>query len=324
VKKQLYFSFVLATLSFIATRALQDVGFQYFYEEKANNFHKEEGELVTSAPLTIYSLPMGLSYLEDMNFIDSTSIIGKDENGNVLFVNFQTGISSRRNLLNSENKLIDIAKVDSVYFLFDDANQLHVVKQELDTFSLVSTHEINNSVKPVSVCLHENTKRILFLNEAVEHEDGTFSSSIYGMTTNSKVFREKPVFEIHPEEIENYALENNIILPLIPDSETGKSVERLAFHATSISVHPKTNEIYVLSDTDHSIAIFNQFGEVVGFFVLNPMQFGQPKSLSFQPNGDLLISTCFGSNCNIAKVSWKKMNAKKANQNALLEALTKH
>ena len=113
-------------------------------------------------------------------------------------------------------------------------------------------------------------------------------------------------------------------MPLLLDLETGKSIEKLDFHPASISVNPKTNEIYVLSDKDHSVAIYNQFGEVVGFFVLNPMQYGQPKSLSFQPNGDLLISTCFGSNCNIARISWKKTTAKKVKQNPLVEALVKH
>ena len=42
-KKQYFFSFVLATMSFIAARSLQKVGVENYYIKKATNFQKEDG-----------------------------------------------------------------------------------------------------------------------------------------------------------------------------------------------------------------------------------------------------------------------------------------
>ena len=70
MKKQYFFSFVLATLSFIAAKSLQKVGVENYYYEKATTFLKEDGYFNLIQPERISQLPMGIESFSDITFLD--------------------------------------------------------------------------------------------------------------------------------------------------------------------------------------------------------------------------------------------------------------
>lgn len=74
-------------------------------------------------------------------------------------------------------------------------------------------------------------------------------------------------------------------------NKKGESTEQgLKFNTSEISIHPITQELFVLSATDHALFIFNKSGILEHIEQLNPLLFNKPEGLDFFENGDLLIS----------------------------------
>jgi hypothetical protein len=89
-------------------------------------------------------------------------------------------------------------------------------------------------------------------------------------------------------------------------------LEFFSFNPDVIAVHPKTNEIYVLSSANRSLAVYNQFGQVVNFTVLKQELFQDPKAMTFYPNGDLLLTNSDLKNPSIIRIKWNKLFQSKA------------
>ena len=53
--------------------------------------------------------------------------------------------------------------------------------------------------------------------------------------------------------------------------------------------------------------MYNQFGEVVNFTSLDASIFSKPTGMTFQENGDLLISNSELLNPSIVKLKWNKL-----------------
>ena len=87
-----------------------------------------------------------------------------------------------------------------------------------------------------------------------------------------------------------FAIENNIATPQNKFTDLSDSLSQLIFNPSAMAIHPKTNEIYILSSENRSIVVFNQFGEVQDLFFLDEKLVSNPKAMTFHPSGDLLIS----------------------------------
>jgi hypothetical protein len=62
------------------------------------------------------------------------------------------------------------------------------------------------------------------------------------------------------------------------------------FMPSCIAVHPKTDEVYVVSSIDHSLAVYEKSGKLINFVRLNKTLFIKPERILFLQNGDLVIT----------------------------------
>jgi hypothetical protein len=77
-----------------------------------------------------------------------------------------------------------------------------------------------------------------------------------------------------------------------------------------MAVHPQTNELYILSSTG-SILTLDQQGNFLSFQNIDLQQISQPRVLSFDLIGDLLLTDGSVLHPVILKVRWQKMLPKK-------------
>jgi len=307
VKKQFFFSIVLATLSFIAAQKLQEVGVENYYFKKATNFQKEDGYFDLNHPQTIHQLPMGISPFSDITMLDSTQVLGlNQEIGSLILFDLTTN-SIKSQLVLGDTKFTDMAMVDSTVVLLDAENQVHFLLPPYDSlsFQIASTIEANLTIN--GACLHGSTNRIFLLSEPVEKGEGLFTSSIYTYNLNHRKLNETTLFDVNTTDIELFANDNNISLPLLAINELGDSISGLNFIPSAIAVHPKTNEIYILSSGDKSLVVYDQFGKVVNFTFLDSGLFTAPSGLTFLANGDLLISNKDIMAPSVVQVKWNRL-----------------
>lgn len=313
MKKHYFFSFVLATLSFIAAKSLQEVGVENYYYQKATNFVKEDGYFDLVHPENVSNLPMGVNAFTDFVFMDSTHLICLDNQvGGVLVYDVISNKSQGYLSTDIDAKITEVAKIDSTIILVDEKMDLHFLLPPYDSTSITTESLKDKSWISSGMCLHEQTKRLFFVAETnVENDIQNYS--IYSYNLNQRKLNERALFEIKPEEIELFAISNNIQLPINRIDEIGDTVQNFTFNPDVIAVHPKTNEIYVLSSADRSLAVYNQFGQVVNYTVLNEEIYVNPQAMTFYPNGDLLLTNSDLKNPSIVRIKWNKLFQSKEN-----------
>ena len=308
MKKQYFFSFVLATLSFIAAKSLQKVGVDNYYYEKATTFLKEDGYLNLAQSDQISLLPMGIESFSDIAFLDSTILIclQEDKSSLVLF-DLSSNQVSTPITINLPNKIIDFSRIDSTIILLDDQVQVHFLLPPYDSSSLVTENDILGNWKSAATCIHESTKRMFILTQNNLEIDNPISNSIYTYTISKRKLNEKALFDISISDLEMFAIENNIATPQNKFTDLSDSLSQLIFNPTAMAIHPKTNEIYILSSENRSIVVFNQFGEVQDLFFLDEKLVSNPKAMTFHPSGDLLISNSDLMSPAIVRLKWNKI-----------------
>lgn len=312
MKKQYFFSFVLATLSFIAAKSLQEAGVENYYHQKASHFVKESGYFDLVHPESVTNLPMGVKAFTDFVMMDSTHLICLDDQiGGVLVYDMISNKSQGYLPTGIHSKITEVSKIDSTIILVDEKMDLHFLMPPYDSTSIVTESLSEKSWISSGMCLHEQTKRLFFVAES-DIENDVQNHLIYTFNLNQKKMSERPLFEIKSEDIEAFALANNIAVPTNRLDDNGDTVDVFSFKPDVIAVHPKTNEIYVLSSVDRSLAVYNQFGQVVNFTVLNEDLFSQPKAMTFFPNGDLLLTNSDLKNPSVVRLKWNKLFQSKA------------
>ncbi len=312
MKKQYLFSFVLATLSFIAAKSLQEVGVENYYHQKASHFEKEDGYFDLVHPEAIASLPMGVNPFTDFVIMDSTHLICLDEQvGGVLLYDLNENKSQGYLPTGLDSRITEVSKIDSTIILFDENKDLHFVLPPYDSLSITTVSLKDNSFFSSGMCLHESTKRLFFVGQS-DMDNDRQNYLLYTFNLNQRKLNERPLFEIKSEDIEFFAIANNIGLPINQVDEVSDSLEFFSFNPDVIAVHPKTNEIYVLSSANRSLAVYNQFGQVVNFTVLKQELFQDPKAMTFYPNGDLLLTNSDLKNPSIIRIKWNKLFQSKA------------
>jgi hypothetical protein len=312
-KKQYFFSFVLATMSFIAARSLQKVGVENYYVRKATNFQKEDGYFDLQHPNSVQTLPMGIQPFSDVTLFDSTHLIGLDEKNGSLFM-YDMVANSVSPFLSWDlgAKICNISTMDSTLLLVDDAKHIHFLYSPYDEASLKTLNLDNEQFEATSVCIHQESHRLFLMTSNEERTEGYSSSSVYAYNLNQQKLNAQPLFSISGEDIEAFAIQNKLIAPHSDLSIIDDTLESMNFTPSAIAVHPKTNEIYVLSRGDHSLVVFNQFGEIVNFTSLDKTTFSNPSAMTFKKNGDLVITDGNMMNPTVIQVKWNKLFQSKA------------
>jgi hypothetical protein len=255
---------------------------------------------------------MGVNAFTDFVIMDSTHLICLDDQiGGVLVYDMVSNKSQGYLPTGIDSKITEVTKIDSTIILVDDRMDLHFLLPPYDSTSITTESLREKSWISSGMCLHEQTKRLFFVAKS-DIENEVQNHLIYTFNLNQRKLSERPLFEIKPEDIELFAISNNITLPSNRLDENGDTVDVFSFKPDVIAVHPKTNEIYVLSTIDRSLAVYNQFGQVVNFTILNEELFSQPKAMTFFPNGDLLLTNSDLKNPSVVRVKWNKLFQSKA------------
>jgi hypothetical protein len=310
-KKQYLFSFVLATLSFIAARSLEKIGVQRFYVDKASQFVKEDGYFDLEHPNSIVPLPMGNMPLSDLTLLDSTQMFCiQSSTGGVVIYDLDSNKISASLSLGIQEVIRDIVVVDSSLLLFDENMSVYRSYAPFDSLHTTQLTKGNTSWKSASICHHAMTHR-LFIVGSVDNLEQT-ERFVYTYNLNNTKFQEEPLFQFDVSALETFAQTNNIKINTFKVNAMQDTVLGFNFIPTAIAVHPKTNDIYILSSIDRTLAVFNQFGELVNLAVLEPRQFPVPSGMVFNAQGDLYISNNDLMNNSMVKVMWNKLFQKKS------------
>lgn len=109
---------------------------------------------------------------------------------------------------------------------------------------------------------------------------------IYEFDLIKKKLAANPVYTINIKELEEFVEKNNIET----ETKKGKKKNRVNFFPSSLAVHPKTQDIYILSATSEILVVINQRGDIIHVETLDEKQFPQAEGITFTEDGTMIIS----------------------------------
>lgn len=307
MKKQWLFSFVLAALSFVAAKSVQELGIKTYYTHQAINFQKETGYFDLDHPGSVQALPSGILPFSDICILDSTMLIAIQQGqGSLVLYDFIQNQFQTLNPLVANQGIRDLATVDSTIYLIDE--QMFVYRSRAP-YDSTSTQQVCNETlnwSSAAICHHALTDR-LFILPQMDSTNESSLRSVYTYNLNQNRYSETPLFTYDLDEVEAFANEHGVRLTSLRMSALNDSVYGLNLDPTAIAIHPKTNDVYVLSGSDRSIVVFDQNGTIQNFAILDKSYFPNPSGMTFSKTGDLLISNSDLMNNSVVRVAWNKL-----------------
>ena len=259
-RTQYFFSFVLATISFIAARSIQRQGIQNYYEQVAAGVQKELGAIDFEHPVSAQYLPMGLQPFTALTTLDSLHSFAVSQDS-LHIVRYDNTLNAFAPLFESTSdlKITQIAGFDSTLVYLDEAQDLHFLNAPFDEATSESYPLQNEDGSKQLLCYHPNLKRILVLNSSLL-ENGERRFVCQTFHTTKRQLSQVPLFAFDSKE--------------------------LLFEPISFAIQPQSNELYLLSSTGE-VVILDQHGDLLSRHQL-PEGISAPKLIHFTASGDLL------------------------------------
>ncbi|MFN5679819.1 MAG: hypothetical protein ACK46P_05870 [Flavobacteriia bacterium] len=277
-RTQYFFSFVLATISFIAARSIQRQGIQNYYEQVAAGVQKELGAIDFEHPVSAQYLPMGLQPFTALTTLDSLHSFAVSQDS-LHIVRYDNTLNAFAPLFESTSdlKITQIAGFDSTLVYLDEAQELHFLNAPFDEATSESYPLQNEDGSKQLLCYHPNLKRILVLNSSLL-ENGERRFVCQTFHTTKRQLSQVPLFAFDSKE--------------------------LLFEPISFAVQPQSNELYLLSSTGE-VVILDQHGDLLSRHQL-PEGISAPKLIHFTASGDLLATDASTLHPVIMRLPWQK------------------
>ena len=277
-RTQYFFSFVLATISFIAARSIQRQGIQNYYEQVAAGVQKELGAIDFEHPVSAQYLPMGLQPFTALTTLDSLHSFAVSQDS-LHIVRYDNTLNAFAPLFESTSdlKITQIAGFDSTLVYLDEAQELHFLNAPFDEATSESYPLQNEDGSKQLLCYHPNLKRILVLNSSLL-ENGERRFVCQTFHTTKRQLSQVPLFAFDSKE--------------------------LLFEPISFAIQPQSNELYLLSATGE-VVILDQHGDLLSRHQL-PEGISTPKLIHFTASGDLLATDASTLHPVIMRLPWQK------------------
>jgi hypothetical protein len=247
-----------------------------------------------AVPDRVYILPKALQEVSGMAETDTSAIACIQDEQEIVYI-YDINKNQIINQLNLgySGDYEGIARVDkTLYILRSDGVISEITNFETDqlkrsTFSTGIPWKDNEGI-----CSDPNNQRLLIAPKETpgKHSGNNEKRFMYGFDLISKKLIKEPVLIFDLNEIERFALENKIKVPLKDKKKGGGNVPDIKFRISAIEIHPITGRLFVLSSVDKLLFVFNMNSKIEYMERLNPDLFNQPEGITFMKNGDLYIS----------------------------------
>lgn len=239
-------------------------------------------------------LPDTLNEISGLTYLgDNTFACIQDENGIIFIFDMISGSILKQFTFAGEGDYEGITLVNNtLYVLRSDGVIFEIPDYKSQTNDTI-TYQTNIPAKDnEGLCYDPKNNRLLIGCKSKPDAKPEIKDEkhIYAFDLYTKKLVPKPVFIFKLDELTNYALQNNINLPLKKNKKSGEMEARLKLKTSAIAIHPVNKKLYLLSAAEYLFFIFDLNGNIEYIEQLNPEMFNKAEGITFLKNGDMLIS----------------------------------
>ncbi|MBU4332035.1 SdiA-regulated domain-containing protein [Patescibacteria group bacterium] len=240
----------------------------------------------------ILTLPSTLHEISGISYFDKNIIIcEQDELGDIFFYDLKKKEIINRINVASPGDLEDITLANNDFYLLRSDGLLY----ELTNYPSKPTTTLynldlgaNNSEgltfdRKINSLLISTKSNVG--NTKTEKKSNKDERWIYAFDLATKKLKENPFLIVNVNDIISFMQNSSRDI-----ATNNKGKIKIHFRPSGLEVNPESGNIYILSSIDNLLAIFDRQGKVLSIEQLDPDIFNQPEGITFDSNGDLLIS----------------------------------
>lgn len=248
-----------------------------------------------ASPDAIYTLPESLREMSALTYVNPEALVCvEDERGILYTYNPAANVITTQTTFGAEGDYEGLARVDETMYVLRSDGQLFEVMGYSSEAPEVILHETAVPAKNnEGLCYDKARNRLLIAAKSKSGKGSEFKDTrlVYEFDLKTRSMREEPVFVFDLQEITELARKAGVEVPEKKNKKKGEaSAAVIQLRPSGIAVHPATEELYLLSGSNHLLVVFTMDGMLRYIEEMDPDIFNKPEGITFTEDGDMLIS----------------------------------
>lgn len=262
-----------------------------FYKKKGYHFPFD-----LDKPERIFDLAKDLDEISGIAFFEKNKLAAiNDEQGKLYFINLKNSKTTAYKF-GEDGDYEDIVRVHSEFWILKSNGDLTLVKNFKATKNDNQVYKTPLSQKNDTEGLafdQKNSRLLIACKEGPNLGNGKLQApvkAIYAFDLETKKLSKSPVFTINPADIEEASSKWPVWFIKLTKLFSEHESIFFRFSPSGIAIHPKTNNIYIISASNKYLLVLDEKGNYLYASELNAALFSQPEGIAFSPEGALYIS----------------------------------
>jgi uncharacterized protein YjiK len=251
----------------------------------------DDSTYVFSEPDAEFTLTVDLEEISGLTFMED-GMLGaiQDEDGDLFIIDPSSGeIVEVRNFgeagdyegIELADSVLFILRSDGTVFMFDNWRAAEIGGREVQ-------YDVPGRCDAEGIAYRRSMNRILIVCKEHPGKGYRGKKAIYAFDPTSGESSPSPAFLLEIDDFE-YNVEEHPLNEAIR-SMLSDRIDMSGFKPSGLAVHPRTDELFVLSGVTKALLRLDDTGAVTALWMLPVELFDQPEGIAINSNGDVYIS----------------------------------
>lgn len=266
-------------------------------------------------PSRKFKMPHCLDEISGLSYLERNKLACiQDEKGTIYIFDFEKGKLTKKIKFGEEKDYEDLEIVKGNAFILQSNGSILKIKNLESNLPKIKKYNtlLSGRNDAEGLAFDENSNALLIACKdspylKKKRDDLAGKKAVYRFDLLTKKISKEPFCIIDIDNLKDFSKHSSLKKSFIGNFDTfnpGKG--DFNFRPSGIAIHPKTNDIYIISSADRMLIVMDRNGEIITVKSLNKKIFKQPEGICFTPEGDLFISNeKNGSRANILMFNYE-------------------
>ncbi|MGA1863867.1 MAG: SdiA-regulated domain-containing protein [bacterium] len=267
-------------------------------------------------PARKFKMPHCLNEISGLSYMGGNKLACiQDEKGTIYFFDLDKGKITEKLKFGEEKDYEDVEVVNNNAFILQSNGNIFKLKDLESNIPKLKKYNTalsgRNDAEGLAFDRDSNALLIACKDSPYlkkKCDDLMGKKAVYRFDLQTKKISKEPACLINIDDLKNIEEHSSSKKSFIGNLNIFNPRKRdFNFRPSGIAIHPKTNDIYIISSADRMLIVMDRKGDIIAAKKLDKKIFKQPEGICFSPEGDLFISNeKNGSKANILMFNYEK------------------